>query len=292
MNNKLTYIKQKVNISIFISKKANEYSKYIVDIIVVNLNHKIIYTQNYINADIIISHITDKIKLFDNKSLNIIISGESRDINDIYDIYIGTKINTKAIITLYIPYLYLSLYEHKKSIQSIDYINNKKFFCAYMYSYDVPHRIKYFDLLNKYKKVEGLGKSCNNINHIENKINIEKNETYLDQAVKIYTNYKFVLALENFFQDGYFTEKIINPLIANSIPIYWGTPYVFKYINKKRVIYIQDYENDNKLLEKIIEIDNNDIEYNKIISEPIFLENKYPENIMEELENKIKKIFE
>jgi hypothetical protein len=97
------------------------------------------------------------------------------------------------------------------------------------------------------------------------------------------------LALENFYQEGYFTEKMVNPLIANSIPIYWGTPDVFNYINKKRVIYIQDFVNDDELLKKIIQIDNSEEEYNKIISEPIFIIE--PDTIFYEFEEKIKMLF-
>lgn len=286
---KLFNIKNKNELIFFSSVKANEYSGIVVNIFKKYINKKIICTNDYMSADIIMSHITDRRKLFVPKALNIIMSGESKDINDVYDIYVGTRTNTKAHLSLYLPYLYLSLGEHKKSINHLDYINTKELFCAYMYSHDVPHRIKYFNLLNNYKKVDGLGKSCNNIVQLENKANIENNETYIDKAVEIYTKYKFVLALENFYQEGYFTEKIINPLIANSIPIYWGTPDVFNYINKKRVIYIQDYKNDDELMNKIIEIDNDNEEYNKIISEPIYVKN--PEEIFDELENKIKNIL-
>jgi hypothetical protein len=288
IDNKLYNIGIKNTIKFFSSIKAIKYSGYVVDIVKKYLHKELIKTNDYTNADIIISHITDRKKLLDKKALNIIISGESRDINDIYDIYIGTRINTIAHISIYIPYLYLSLKEHSKTVDPLDYTNTKQLFCAYIYSYDTEHRVKYFNLLNNYKKVDGLGNSCHN-KDITNNNRINPN--YLDDAVEIYTNYKFVLALENLFQDGYFTEKILNPLIANSIPIYWGTSDVFKYINKKRVIYIPDYKNDEELMSKIIELDNSDEEYNKVVSEPIFLENKYPKNIFKEFENKVKQLL-
>lgn len=295
---KLYDLKTKDKIIFFASTKATQYSGYVVDVIKKYLGKKIIHTNDFTNADIIISHITDRRKLFVSYALNIIISGESRNISDTYDIYIGTKIDTIASISLYVPYLYLSLSEHKKSICPTNYLNNKKYFCAYMYCYDIPHRVKYFNLLNNYKLVHGLGKSCNNYNQYDkshNTRNTDGNDgnnddrTYLDVAVELYSNYKFVLALENFYQDGYFTEKIINPLIANSIPIYWGTPDVFNYINKKRVIYVQDYSNDDELLEKIIQIDSSEEEYNKILLEPIYI--KEPKIIFDEFEEKIKNLF-
>ena len=285
-DNKFYNIKNKNNINLFASTKSINYSGYVIDIVKKYLNKEITYVNDYMNADIIISHITDRHKLLNEKGLNIIISGESRDIVDNYDIYIGTRTNTKANSSIYIPYLYLSLKEHYKSIKPNDYLNTKKLFCAFMYSYDVPHRIKYFNLLNGYKRVDGLGNSCHNKDIINKN---RENNSYLDDAVEIYTEYKFVLALENFYQEGYFTEKIINPLIAGSIPIYWGTPDVFNYINKKRVIYIQDYKNDEELMDKIIELDNSDEEYNKIISEPVFI--RQPDDIFNEFEQKIKILF-
>jgi hypothetical protein len=42
--------------------------------------------------------------------------------------------------------------------------------------------------------------------------------------------------MENCDVDGYFTEKIFNPLIANCIPIYWGNKKIFNFINKKSYI--------------------------------------------------------
>lgn len=286
VKNKLHLFRNYDNIKIFKSKKALSYSKYIVDIIEKNIKKNIINTRYENDPDIIITHITERTTFFNMKSLNIIISGESRDINQIYDIYIGTNMKTKASINLYIPYLYLSLTEHKDSINYLDYKNNKQNFCAYMYFADKEHRIKYFNLLNNYKKVDALGKSCNNIIN-----NYSKTENFLDDAIKLYTNYKFTLALENFLQDGYITEKIINSLIAGSIPIYWGSNDVFKYINKNRVIYIMDYNNDQELIERITEIDNSDILYNEIISEPIYTTEGYPIKIFTEIEENIKYLF-
>ena len=46
--------------------------------------------------------------------------------------------------------------------------------------------------------------------------------TWHDDAVDIYSDYAFVIAFENVQEDGYFTEKIVNPMLAGSVPIYWG----------------------------------------------------------------------
>eukprot|EP00947_MAST-08B_sp_MAST-8B-sp1_P004018 g4018.t1 len=45
---------------------------------------------------------------------------------------------------------------------------------------------------------------------------------YLDEAVLLYSQYKFVIAFENHRVDGYVTEKIVNGFLAGAVPLYWG----------------------------------------------------------------------
>lgn len=48
-------------------------------------------------------------------------------------------------------------------------------------------------------------------------------------------DYLFTIAIENTSHDHYFTEKIINPLINNTIPIYWGCKKVEEYLPKQSI---------------------------------------------------------
>ncbi|MFN9907083.1 MAG: glycosyltransferase family 10 domain-containing protein, partial [bacterium] len=45
-------------------------------------------------------------------------------------------------------------------------------------------------------------------------------------------DYLFTIAIENTSHDHYFTEKIINPFINNTVPIYWGCKKVDEYFPK------------------------------------------------------------
>jgi hypothetical protein len=269
---KIIKIKESKLIKLLIPKKTFFYCSVFINKLFKNVI--ITHNLNDTDYDILITHVCERQEHYNSDKLNIIISGEIKNSRKTYDISISTIYNFNSIKNLYYPFGYLSLNEHQESINNKDYYNTRQKFCAYMYSCDHEHRIKYFKLLSNYKKVDGLDKSCKNV---------EINDTrtlsnFNDIAVGIYTEYKFVLALENSFKEGYFTEKMLNPLIANSIPIYWGHSDVFKYINKKRVIYIQDFETDEKLLEYIKYIDNNDIEYNKIVNENIYVEEMEPIN--------------
>jgi hypothetical protein len=50
--------------------------------------------------------------------------------------------------------------------------------------------------------------------------------------------YRVVLAMENTKQGGYITEKIVNPIRAGTVPIYYGTDEVVEYIHPERFVRI------------------------------------------------------
>jgi hypothetical protein len=54
------------------------------------------------------------------------------------------------------------------------------------------------------------------------------------------------------------SEKIYEALLSNTIPIYWGNKDIYKDLNTKSFINFYDYNNFDLMIEKIIEIDNND----------------------------------
>jgi hypothetical protein len=290
---KLQNLKNKDKIKIFVAPKALSWCKYFVDIIIQCFSkYEMIRNANDIsNVDIIITHIKQKVEYFSEKAINIVISGESNSTKHKYDISIATVKNFNSHCNIYLPYLYMSLKEHKCSIESNDYNRNKTKFCAYMYSAHHQHRVHFFNLFNNYKHVDALGQSCKNTEINTDRTKYNQNMTYLDEAVQLYSDYKFVLALENKMIEGYVTEKIINPLIANCIPVYWGSDSVFEFINKDRIIYALDYD-DSDLMKRIKEIDENDDLFNEIVNKPIYCKDKDPETIFAHFKEEISKLFQ
>jgi hypothetical protein len=61
--------------------------------------------------------------------------------------------------------------------------------------------------------------------------------TYLDSKVVGLESYKFVVAFENSPAIGYFTEKMVDAVLAGAIPIYWGSSDLFKYLDEKSFVY-------------------------------------------------------
>lgn len=122
----------------------------------------------------------------------------------------------------------------------------------------------FFLKLSKYKKVDSGGRYLNNIGrHVPDKLDFIK-------------NYKFTMSFENLSYPGYTTEKIIDPMIVRSIPIYWGNPNIALEFNPESFINLHDYADFDEAIQRIIQIDQNDELYNSMISAPCFHDDRVP----------------
>lgn len=165
-------------------------------------------------------------------------------------------------------YWSLEKINQRKSFENLN--DNKKFCCMVVSNPKCKERNDFFHKLSKYKKVDSGGQFLNNIDFpIENKIEFIK-------------DYKFVIAFENSSFPGYTTEKLIEPLIVNSIPIYWGNPVVGKDFNTKRFINIKDASQFDTAIDKIIELDNDQEKYLAMRNEPWFVNHKIPGEFSDE----------
>ena len=99
------------------------------------------------------------------------------------------------------------------------------------------------DTLNKYNNIIE-NKSCYN--------NIE--------LLRIYNQYKFIIAFENSKTPGYITEKIFNVFLAKAIPLYDGDPNVTDFINPGCFL-----QYDNEIIQKVKLLMNNEKLYNNMI---------------------------
>jgi hypothetical protein len=162
--------------------------------------------------------------------------------------------------------------------KTFDNINDKKKFCCMVVSNPkCKERNEFFHKLSKYKKIDSGGKFLNNIGiPVENKVEFIK-------------DYKFVIAFENSSYPGYTTEKLIEPLLVNSIPIYWGNPEVGKDFNTNSFINIKDVLEFDAAINKIIELDTDDEKYLAMRNEPSFVNSIIPEEFTDK---SIQKFFD
>lgn len=103
-----------------------------------------------------------------------------------------------------------------------------------------------------------------------------------DQISKIdfLSCFRFNLSLENSIGDGYVTEKLIQPMFTNTIPIYWGSDWAKYDFNPASFINLRDFESDDAAIEHILEIDSDKKKYDNILREPWFRDNKIPDTIL------------
>jgi hypothetical protein len=63
------------------------------------------------------------------------------------------------------------------------------------------------------------------------------------------------LAFENTRSPGYVTEKLVGPLLAGCIPIYWGAPDVVRDFNPGCMINVSDFPDFDSAIEHILKVD-------------------------------------
>ena len=152
-------------------------------------------------------------------------------------------------------------------------------------------RNKIFEHLNKYKKVNSMGGYANNTGY---KIN---SPYWSKEYLNVIGNHKFMICFENTKMETYSTEKIVNPYIARTIPIYWGSHNIKNIFNINSMLFLEDETEESfiKLINKIIELDNDDQKYLEFVNRPIFTEDNikfWNENyILDSLSKKIDNIL-
>lgn len=66
--------------------------------------------------------------------------------------------------------------------------------------------------------------------------------TPIEPISKGLKDYMFHIAMENQVKDYYFTEKIINPIMTGTIPIYYGPECVKKVFDPRGIIFFNDID--------------------------------------------------
>lgn len=164
--------------------------------------------------------------------------------------------------------IYQEVFQARKPDEVV--AENRKF-CSFVNSNaKAKERIELFDQLSKYKQVDSGGKVRNNVGG------------RVPDKIKFISAYKFNIAFENSSYPGYTTEKLMEALITNTIPIYWGDPKIGNDFNTKAFINVHDFESLDAVIEHIKKVDQDEALYRKYLSEPFLTENKETEYCKEE----------
>jgi FkbM family methyltransferase len=83
-----------------------------------------------------------------------------------------------------------------------------------------------------------------------------------------FEKYKFHICIENVNSNHYFSEKIINPLLSNVTPIYYGCKNIDNYFNNNNIIKLTgDTKQDIRLLKQIFQEESQKEENEKQITD-------------------------
>lgn len=137
-------------------------------------------------------------------------------------------------------------------------------FCNFVYSNSshlcaIPARDDIFHALSKYKHVDSGGGHLNNMG----------GKRVADKLDFIH-DYKFTIACENSIKPGYSTEKLTEPLVARSVPIYFGDPLVAQEFNPKAFVNVADFKSLDDMVAYVKYLDENDEAYRAMLAEPMF----------------------
>ena len=153
----------------------------------------------------------------------------------------------------------------------IDESLSKRKFCNFVVSNgNCQERNNFFNQLSKYKKVDSGGRFMNNLGFA------------ITDKRKFQSEYKFSISFENNAyrpqQPGYTTEKIMEPMTVNSIPLYWGNPNIDLEFNTKSFVNFYDFNSEKDMIDYIIELDKDDNKYLEMLKQPWLLEYNIPDN--------------
>lgn len=140
-------------------------------------------------------------------------------------------------------------------------------FCSFIVSNPKCNiRNTIFERLNNYRKVNSMGRYANNTGDIIP-------YPYWSQSFfDVIGSHKFMICGENTKMTTYSTEKIANPYLAYTIPIYWGTHNITNIFNPDSMLFLEDETEEamDRLIQRIIELDTDNEKYLEFINRPVF----------------------
>lgn len=143
-------------------------------------------------------------------------------------------------------------------------------FCGFLVSNPLcPVRNDFFRKLSKYKPVDSGGKVLNTLGR------------RVDDKLAFLADYKFTIAFENETHPGYTTEKVMEPMLVDTVPIYWGDPLVGRDFDTRSFVSAHDagvlgrgWLDD--LVERVVEVDRNPDLHRAMLARPWFRDNRVP----------------
>jgi hypothetical protein len=194
---------------------------------------------------------------------------------NLYDVVLWGERNYKNVVNvpLFIPYIYSNNFVEKltetKKITNIP----EKDVCVIISNPGGGVRNHFLNELDKTFNVTYAGSYKNNIGqNIPFSYNTPEFLNFVSQ-------FKFIISMENSRNDTYITEKITHGLIANTVPVYWGSTRVYDYFNNDRILCLEDETCITETINKMKELMQNPNKWLEKVNQPNFINNKLQRNI-------------
>ena len=175
--------------------------------------------------------------------------------------HISKIVKTDNYIAIPLIHFYINYYKKKENLLQYQ-LNLTKYelkkFCLCINKSNMNQEIsQYVNILQTIDNVDNI--------NIYNDIIKDKSCYHSIELLNIFNKYKFILAFENSYDDGYITEKIFNCFFSKTIPIYKGSNIIKSFINESSFIDINN-NNIEDIIELIKLLNNNEELYNNYIN--------------------------
>lgn len=152
-------------------------------------------------------------------------------------------------------------------------------FCSFVFNSTAPHRYEMVQELSRYKKVDCFGKPHGNWFYGE------------DNKLATLSKYKFNICFENSIHPGYYTEKPIHAKYAGCVPVYWSDADMGIDFNAAAYLNLNDFAGVKELCERIVELDQDDQQYEALRSRPMFTTQQDPKHVLDAIVDQLKPIL-
>ncbi len=148
----------------------------------------------------------------------------------------------------------------------------KTAFCNFVYSWNAEFRNAIATQLGRYKRVDAAGPIMNNMNGWC----VPKTPNRIAGKTAFMRRYKFTLAIENSIWPGYTTEKLVDPMYVDSIPLYVGDPQASATFDTASYVDAARFGSLREMFEFVREVDNDRALHLAMLAAPWYRGNVQP----------------
>lgn len=145
-------------------------------------------------------------------------------------------------------------------------------FCAFLSSWSVGFRNAIAGRLARIGRVDSAGSVMNTMGGWR----VPSEPNRLAGKAAFLKRYKFTLAVENTIWPGYQTEKLVDPMHADSVPIYVGDPQASATFDPASYIDLARFGSLTEMLEYVREIEADRTRYVAMLAAPWYRGNRLP----------------